>query len=92
MCETLGQFLTDPAAQALEWPLAKDGRHHVHSRLDSAELPVHHLTRRAGRPCTLVLTKTEAIFERDRQARRRDEANLASLAGPPRPTRRRRRP
>jgi len=75
----LGEFLTDPARRVLDWPLAKERRRHVHGRLDSAELPVRHLTRRTGRPYTLVLTKTEAIFERERQARRRDEADLAWL-------------
>jgi hypothetical protein len=44
-----------------------------------AELPVTHQTRRSGRPYTLVLTKTEALFERERQARRRDEDDLAWL-------------
>lgn len=36
----------------------------------------------AGRPYTLVLTKTEALFERDRQARLGAEADLAWLNGP----------
>jgi hypothetical protein len=44
-----------------------------------AELPVTHQTRRSGRPYTLVLTKTDALFERERQARRRDEDDLAWL-------------
>jgi hypothetical protein len=79
LCHTLGAFLTDPARRAFEWPLAQQGRHHVHSRLDGAELPVRHQTRRTGRPYTLVLTKTEAIFERDNKARQRDEADLAWL-------------
>src|SRR6266516_7134805 len=30
-------FLTDRNRRAFEWPLAKDGRQHVHSRIDSAE-------------------------------------------------------
>lgn len=81
LCGTLGEFLADPARRSFEWPLAKDGRRHVHGTLDRAELPVTHQTRRAGRPYTLVLAKTEAIFEREREARRRDEADLAWLAG-----------
>jgi len=75
-CEVLGGFLADPARRTFEWPLAKEGRSHVHSRLDGAELPVRHQTRCKGSPYTLVLTKTEAIFERERQARSRDEADL----------------
>jgi hypothetical protein len=79
VCETLGTFLQDPKRSAFEWPLAKPGRSHVHSRIDAAELPVRHETRRQGRPYTLVLTKTEALFERERSARRRNEADLAWL-------------
>jgi hypothetical protein len=47
--------------------------------IDGAELPVRHQTRREGRPHTLVLTKTKDLFEREVQARRRDEADLAWL-------------
>ena len=79
LCALLGRFLADPIQRVLEWPLAQERRRHVHSRLDADELPVRHQTRRTGRPYTLVLTKTEAIFERERQARRRDEADLAWL-------------
>jgi hypothetical protein len=32
------------------WPLAKERRQHVHSRIDPAELPATHVTRRQGRP------------------------------------------
>jgi hypothetical protein len=88
----LGDFLRDPARRSFEWPLREDGRRHVHGRIDAAELPVTHQTRRSGRPYTLVLTKTEALFERERQARRRDEDDLAWLdkvwsASEPRPGR-----
>ena len=79
LCHTLSAFLTDPAQRTFEWPLAEQGRRHVHSRLDGAELPVRHQTRRTGRPYTLVLTKTEAIFERDKKARQRDDADLTWL-------------
>lgn len=78
-CDVLVGFLADPDRQTFEWPLAKDRRRHVHTMLDGAELPVHHQTRRAGRPYTLVLTKTADVFERDRQARRHDEADLTWL-------------
>ena len=79
LCATLYAFLTDSTRRQLEWPLAKDGRAHVHHTLDAHELPVRHQTRRTGRPYTLVLTKTDELIERDRQARRRDEADLAWL-------------
>lgn len=81
LCDVLGGFLADPARCSFEWPLATEGRRHMHSRIDGAELPVRHQTRRTGRPYTLVLTKTEAMFEGERQARGRDEADLAWLDG-----------
>ncbi|GGS81480.1 hypothetical protein GCM10010176_026340 [Nonomuraea spiralis] len=79
LCEVLGTFLQHPERRALDWPLAKDRRRHVHARIDDAELPVRHETRRQGRPYTLVLTKAEALFERERIARERHEADLAWL-------------
>ncbi|GAA1018794.1 hypothetical protein Aple_026050 [Acrocarpospora pleiomorpha] len=79
LCATLGAFLQDPERRTFEWPLAQAKRAHVHARIEGAELPVRHETRRQGRPFTLVLTKTEALFERERLARERNEADLAWL-------------
>ena len=79
LCSALRAFLQDPTQTMLEWPLAKDRRRHVHGRIDTAELPVKHQTRRVGRPYTLVLTKTRALFERETQQRRRNERDLAWL-------------
>ncbi len=79
LCETLGAFLGDRTRRSFEWPLAEQRRRHVHSRIDGAELPVHHQTRRSGRPYTLVLTKTDALFERERETRQRDHTDLAWL-------------
>lgn len=79
LCDHLRGFLQDPTQTRLEWPLAKDRRAHVHGRIDTAELPLHHQTRRVGRPYTLVLTKTNALFEREAQERHRDRQNLAWL-------------
>jgi hypothetical protein len=73
-------FLEDKSLRAFEWPLAKQRRQHVHSRIDATELPVTHVTRRQGRPYTLVLNKTEALFDRERKARIRDETDLEWLA------------
>jgi 2OG-Fe(II) oxygenase superfamily len=80
LCGTLRVFLDDKSRRAFEWPLAKQGRQHVHSRIDAAELPVTHQTRRQGRPYTLVLTKTDALFAREQEARIRDETDLEWLA------------
>lgn len=79
LCGELDVFLRDPTQTRFEWPLAKDRRAHVHDRIDTAELPVNHLTRRLGRPFTLVLTKTDALFERESQRRCRNEEELAWL-------------
>ena len=81
LCGTLGAFLADPGEQRLEWPLAKEGRKHLHRRLDDHELPVRHETRRSGSPFTLVLTKTEGLFKREATERRSWQRDLAWLAG-----------
>ncbi|MDX5565474.1 hypothetical protein PYK79_22275 [Streptomyces sp. ID05-04B] len=52
----------------------------MHSGIATAELPVGHQTRRQGRPYTLVLTKTEELFSRERAIRRRAGADLTWLA------------
>ncbi|MGH9071523.1 MAG: hypothetical protein ACRDX8_10260 [Acidimicrobiales bacterium] len=79
LCAELAEFLGDPAKHSMEWPLAKPGRSHIHSRIDASELPVSHQTRRAGRPYTLVLVKTEALFDRERSERGAEETSLAWL-------------
>lgn len=80
LCGTLRTFLANPGRRAVDWPLAKDRRQHVHSRIDAAELPVTHVTRRQGRPYTLVLNKADALFTREQEARARNETDLAWLA------------
>jgi hypothetical protein len=79
LCATLAAFLGDPARRSFDWPLAEQRRRHVHNRIDGAELPVHHQTRRSGRPYTLALRKTDALFERERDARQRDQTDIAWL-------------
>jgi hypothetical protein len=80
LCRTLRTFLDDKCRRTFEWPLAKERRQHVHSRIDAAELPVTHVTRRQGRPYTLVLNKTDELLAREQQARTRDETDLEWLA------------
>jgi hypothetical protein len=75
----LGEFLAHPTRPVFEWPIAQAKRQHVHHRIDDAELPVRHQTRRRGSPYTLVLTKTDELFTREQDARRQDEADLAWL-------------
>jgi predicted 2-oxoglutarate/Fe(II)-dependent dioxygenase YbiX len=80
LCDILRVFAEDKSRRTFEWPLAKERRQHVHARIDAAELPVTHVTRRQGRPYTLVLTKTDALFAREQEARIRDETDLKWLA------------
>ena len=68
-CATLTGFLTDPTAQTITWPLAKPRRQHIHHRIDDADLPVTHRTRREGSPHKLVLTKTAEVHHRDTERR-----------------------
>jgi hypothetical protein len=70
LCTTLTRFLRAPGESCFEWPLAKERRKHVHGVIHSRDLPVLHKTRRTGRPFTLVLEKTAAVFERDAAERR----------------------
>ncbi|MFI2373423.1 2OG-Fe(II) oxygenase [Streptomyces sp. NPDC018833] len=79
LCGVLGAFLGSRSRRVFEWPLAKEGRRHVHTRIDSAELPVRHQTRRQGRPYTLVLTKTYELFTREQAVRSQAVADLAWL-------------
>ncbi|MEU2827298.1 2OG-Fe(II) oxygenase [Streptomyces lavendulae] len=79
LCPGLDAFLTSHSRRIMEWPLAQAGRQHVHSRIDLAGLPVSHTTRRKGRPYTLVLTKTDAVFTREQATRARAEADLVWL-------------
>jgi hypothetical protein len=85
LCGKLHAFLADPQCQQLDWPLAEQRRRHVHDRIDRNELPVRHETRRFGRPYTLVLTKTSALFERERRVRDVDLVDLRWLETIPRP-------
>jgi hypothetical protein len=79
LCDTLRAFLTDSSRRTFDWPIKQESRRHVHSRIDMAELPVTHVTRRTGSPYALVLSKTDALFDRERQARTRDETDLEWL-------------
>ncbi|MFF3729960.1 2OG-Fe(II) oxygenase [Streptomyces sp. NPDC002476] len=79
LCPDLDAFLVSRSRRVMEWPLAEAGRRHIHSRIDLAGLPVSHTTRRQGRPYTLVLTKTNAVFTREQATRVRAETDLAWL-------------
>jgi hypothetical protein len=64
-CKTLERFLGDAVQQIKKWPLAKDGRRHIHQIIEGMEIPVSHTTTRTGSPFTLVLTKSASLFKLD---------------------------
>ncbi|MGK3995637.1 2OG-Fe(II) oxygenase [Sorangium sp. So ce1024] len=79
LCKQLSAFLRDRARIEVAWPLAEERRRHIHGVIDLNRLPVTHVTLRRGRPYTLVLTKQEALFERDAALRAQQKALLAWL-------------
>jgi len=79
LCGKLKAYLRAPRKIRLEWPLAKEGRAHIHRAIDSQDLSVRHITRRVGRPFTLVLEKTPVLFERDAAERQAWETELKWL-------------
>jgi hypothetical protein len=79
LCGTLGTFLGSRSRRTFAWPLATAGRRHVHSQIDAAGLTVRHQTRRQGRPYTLVLTKTDELFAREKDTRHKAMTDLAWL-------------
>ena len=83
LCRTLGEFLVARNQVQFDWPLAKDARAHIHRVLDQHALPVTHVTRRVGRPFTLVLRKTDVLFEREAADRRKWREDLSWLRGSP---------
>ena len=77
LCATLRGFLSSPRQRQLEWPLAQDRRLHVQHQIDVYALPVDHVTRRKGRPYTLVLSKRKELFAREQRMRRQWRQDLA---------------
>src|SRR5680860_298665 len=75
-CAHLEGFLRSRSERIHEWPLAKPGRQHLHQRIDDAGLAVQHTTRRQGRPFTLILEKTEALFQQEQDTRRQAKRDL----------------
>lgn len=75
-CAHLEGFLRSRSERIHEWPLAKPGRQHIHRQIDDAGLPVRHTTRRQGRPFTLILEKTETLFQQEQNIRRQAKRDL----------------
>jgi hypothetical protein len=79
LCKRLAAFLADPARIEERWPLAKEGRKHIHRRIEARRLPVAHATLRIGSPQTLVLEKQKQLFQQAAAVRTRQRALLSWL-------------
>ena len=82
LCSELSRFLLDRSRLRFEWPLSTEKREHVHRAISTHELPVTHVTRRSGRPFTLVLVKTRQLFEREATERATWKRALDGLRHP----------
>ncbi|KAB7744206.1 hypothetical protein GA707_12245 [Nostocoides sp. F2B08] len=80
--DRLAQFLGSSTERTLAWPLAAPRRRTIHSHIDRAGLPVTHRTIRSGRPFTLLLEKTDALFALEEAARHRAQEDLLWLSRP----------
>jgi hypothetical protein len=79
LCNELSAFLRDRGRIQYAWPLAEQGRRHIHGVIDVHRLPVTHTTTRSGRPYTLVLTKQKALFAREAALRAQQKTLLTWL-------------
>jgi hypothetical protein len=78
-CQALSHFLHDPAARVARMPLRKDRRQHLHQQIDLHKIDCTHVTERQGSPQTLMLTKTQATYERRLKQYHEDQQLLAEL-------------
>lgn len=79
--DRLATFLASATERTLDWPLAEPRRRVIHRLIEGAALPVSHVTRRTGRPYTLVLRKTDELFSAERVARLRAQQDLDAVQG-----------
>jgi hypothetical protein len=83
LCAPLARFLADPALPQWSMRAAQPDRSHVESTIKSSHCDVVTATVRKGSPHTLVVTKTQASYERRVAQRRGDVKMLAEIeAGP----------
>jgi hypothetical protein len=66
--------------RAVDWPLNQQRRQHIHSTIDSAKLPITHVTLRRGSPHVLQLQKQSTLFSRDAAYRKQAHALLRDVA------------
>jgi hypothetical protein len=86
LCAQLGAWLRSND-RALDWPLSKERRQHVHHVIDASGLPLSHETRRGTSPCVIMLRKLPELHARavsscsPRSARSRPAARQECAAG-----------
>lgn len=78
-CQELAQFLQDKDAQVHHFPRNQALRQHLHQQIERHRIDCTHVTRRQGRPYTLVCTKNQASFERALKQYRTDCKLLEQL-------------
>lgn len=78
-CVALSRFLRDPAERVGRFPINKQRRQHLHRQIDQHRCDVTHVTERKGSPQTLVCTKTQESYERQRKQFGVDQTVLAEL-------------
>ena len=64
LCDKLRAFCEDPVRRLEHFKVRKDLRKHLHQVIDRHRLDLHHVTKRQGRPYTLVCTKNRSSHER----------------------------
>ncbi|WP_460707367.1 hypothetical protein [Myceligenerans halotolerans] len=62
LCQSLTGFLTARDRQNIDWARKQRERDHLESQFRRTDLPVRAITIRTGRPYTLHLEKTTALF------------------------------
>ena len=75
----MSRFLRDPAESVGRFPMNKQRRQHLHRQIDQHRCDVIHVTERKGSPQTLVCTKTQDSYERQRKQFGVDQVVLAEL-------------
>ncbi|MFK7890505.1 MAG: 2OG-Fe(II) oxygenase [Granulosicoccus sp.] len=77
-CKTLVRFLQS-RDQAVDLPLAKQRRRHLHDRISYLGVPVTHTTRREGSPYVLQLRKRSILFQQSAEEHKREIVCLKKL-------------
>ena len=78
-CVELIRFLKHPTTVQHRFKIGKERRRHLHQQLDGSRADATHITEHVGNPHTLVVTKTNASYERDFKKQQQERALLASL-------------